>query len=36
VTGFPAFVLVEDGVVVASNYDLTPVVDRDGIAVAAG
>jgi hypothetical protein len=36
VTGFPAFVLVEDGLVVASHYDLTPVTDRDGVAVAAG
>jgi hypothetical protein len=36
VTGFPAFVLVEDGIVAASAYDLTPVTDRDGVAVAAG
>jgi len=34
VTGFPAFALVEDGVVTASHYDLTPVADRDGVAVA--
>jgi protein-disulfide isomerase len=34
VTGFPAFALVEDGVVAASHYDLKPVADRDGVAVA--
>ncbi|WP_117211538.1 hypothetical protein [Allorhizocola rhizosphaerae] len=29
VTGFPAFVLVRDGVAEASGYDLTPVAERD-------
>ncbi|MER5625693.1 TlpA disulfide reductase family protein [Streptosporangium sp. NPDC002544] len=35
VTGFPAFVLVEEGVVAASGYELAPVVDRDAVALPA-
>lgn len=34
VTGFPAFVLVEQGVVAASDYEFAPVADRDGAALA--
>ncbi|MEU0484001.1 hypothetical protein ABZ260_33065 [Streptosporangium sp. NPDC006013] len=35
VTGFPAFVLVEGGVVVASGFDLAPVTHRDTAALPA-
>lgn len=35
VLGFPAFVLLDRGVVAASNYDLTPVVERDTVALPA-
>ncbi|WP_433380522.1 hypothetical protein [Streptosporangium sp. CA-115845] len=35
VSGFPAFVLVEEGVVAASGYELAPVVDRDAVALPA-
>ncbi|MGJ6966023.1 hypothetical protein ACSDR0_29355 [Streptosporangium sp. G11] len=35
VSGFPAFVLVEEGVVSASGFDLAPVVDRDAVALPA-
>ncbi|WP_329430731.1 hypothetical protein OG339_23295 [Streptosporangium sp. NBC_01495] len=35
ISGFPAFVLVEEGVVSASGYDLTPVLDRDAVALPA-
>lgn len=34
VTGFPAFLLVEQGVVVASDYELAPVADRNAAALA--
>jgi hypothetical protein len=35
VSGFPAFVLVEDGVIAASAFELPPVAARDGAAVPA-
>lgn len=34
VKGFPAFVLIEDGHVVASGFNLTTVVDQDAVLVA--
>ncbi|MEU8247384.1 TlpA disulfide reductase family protein [Nonomuraea sp. NPDC048916] len=35
VNGFPAFVLVDKGVVATSNYDLTSVTDRDAVVLMA-
>lgn len=35
VSGFPAFVLVEGGVVAASDFDLAPVTHRDAAALPA-
>jgi thiol-disulfide isomerase/thioredoxin len=34
IAGFPAFVLVDDGWVAASDFDLAPVAERDGAALA--
>lgn len=35
VTGFPAFLLVQDGVVEASDFELTTVIERDAAALPA-
>ena len=35
VVGFPAFVLVDDGWVAASDFDLSPLAERDAAALAA-
>ncbi|MEE6262238.1 TlpA family protein disulfide reductase [Plantactinospora sonchi] len=34
VTGYPAFILVENGAVAAANFDLTAVADRDAAVLA--
>lgn len=35
VTGYPAFLRVKDGVVMASSYELAPVIAHDNDAVPA-